>query len=140
MASELKQSTHGNLPVELTSFVGRDRELTEVRRLLSSARAITLTRPSGIGKSRLALRAAHKLWRHFPNGVWTVELAELVEEHISRRPPARVEANSVPGARPVAVSCTGSGTWGSVGSMQDRHITEGPARRRGLGAAVGSGR
>ena len=77
MATALKLSAAGNLPVELTSFVGRDRELAEVRRLVPSARVITLTGPGGIGKSRLALRAAHKLGRHFPDGVWTVELAEL---------------------------------------------------------------
>ena len=72
-----RHSTAGNLPVELSSFVGRGRELTEVRRLLSIARVITLTGPGGIGKSRVALRAAHRLGRHFPDGVWLVELAEL---------------------------------------------------------------
>ncbi len=77
MASELKQSTAGNLPGELSSFVGRGRELAEVKRLLSSAHVITLTGPGGIGKSRLALRAARRLGRHFPDGVWWVELAEL---------------------------------------------------------------
>jgi predicted ATPase len=49
----------------------------EIRRLLPMAHAVTLTGPGGIGKSRLALRAAHKLARHFPDGVWMVELAEL---------------------------------------------------------------
>ena len=50
--------TPGNLPVELSSFVGRGRELSEIRKLLATAHAITLTGPGGIGKSRLALRAA----------------------------------------------------------------------------------
>jgi predicted ATPase/DNA-binding CsgD family transcriptional regulator len=77
MASELKHSTAGNLPGELSSFVGRGRELAEVKRLLSSAHVITLTGPGGIGKSRLALRAARRLGRHFPDGVSWVELAEL---------------------------------------------------------------
>ena len=67
----------GNLPVELSSFVGRERELAGIRRLLSTAHVITVTGPGGIGKSRLALRAAHGLERHFPDGVWLVELAEL---------------------------------------------------------------
>jgi NB-ARC domain-containing protein len=67
----------GNVPLELTSFVGRGRELSEIKRLLAVARAITLTGPGGIGKSRLALRAAHKLTRHFPDGVWLVELTDL---------------------------------------------------------------
>jgi len=77
MATAVKQSAAGNPPAELSSFVGRGRELTEVKRLLSTARVITLTGPGGIGKSRLALRAAHRLGRHFPDGVWWVELAEL---------------------------------------------------------------
>ena len=67
----------GNVPLELTSFVGRGRELSDIKRLLAVARLITLTGPGGIGKSRLAVRAAHKLGRHFRDGVWLVELAEL---------------------------------------------------------------
>jgi len=67
----------GNVPVELTSFVGRARELAQVKRLLAAARVVTLTGPGGIGKSRLALRAAHGLGRHFPDGVWLTELAGL---------------------------------------------------------------
>jgi predicted ATPase/DNA-binding NarL/FixJ family response regulator len=65
------------VPVELTSLVGRARELAEVKRLLAAARVVTLTGPGGIGKSRLALRAAHQLGRFFPDGVWLAELAEL---------------------------------------------------------------
>jgi predicted ATPase/DNA-binding CsgD family transcriptional regulator len=67
----------GNLPVELSSFVGRAPELLEIRRLLPAAHTVTLTGPGGIGKSRLALHAGHKLRRLFPDGVWLVELAEL---------------------------------------------------------------
>ena len=67
----------GNVPAELSSFVGRARELAEVKRLLAAARVVTLTGPGGIGKSRLALRAAHKLGRYFPQGVWMAELAGL---------------------------------------------------------------
>src|SRR5437868_5833909 len=70
-------SPPGNLPVELSSFVGRGRELLEIKRLLAVAPTVTLTGPGGIGKSRLALHAAHKLERHFADGVWLVELAEL---------------------------------------------------------------
>jgi predicted ATPase/DNA-binding CsgD family transcriptional regulator len=69
--------TAGNLPVDVSSFVGRARELSDVKRLLSVAHVITLTGPGGIGKSRLALRAARRLERHFPDGVWLVELGEL---------------------------------------------------------------
>jgi non-specific serine/threonine protein kinase len=65
------------VPVELSSFVGRARELAEVKRLLAAARVVTLTGPGGIGKSRLALRVAHQLGRFFPDGVWLTELAGL---------------------------------------------------------------
>src|SRR3954471_10372310 len=71
------RSPPGNLPVELSSFVGRARELSAVKGLLQDAHAITVTGPGGIGKTRLALRAGRKFARHFPDGVWLVELAEL---------------------------------------------------------------
>jgi predicted ATPase/DNA-binding CsgD family transcriptional regulator len=67
----------GALPAELTTFVGRRRELSEARRLLGSNRMLTLTGPGGVGKTRLALRAAAEVRRTFPDGVWFVELAAL---------------------------------------------------------------
>lgn len=67
----------GNLPLELTSFVGRRTELAEVKRLLTAARLVTLTGIGGIGKTRLALRAAAERRRDFPDGEWLVELSEL---------------------------------------------------------------
>ncbi|MEO5665419.1 MAG: LuxR C-terminal-related transcriptional regulator [Nocardioides sp.] len=67
----------GALPAELTSFVGRRRELAETRRLLASSRLLTLTGPGGVGKTRLALRMATEVRRTFPDGVWFVELAAL---------------------------------------------------------------
>jgi non-specific serine/threonine protein kinase len=72
-----KQFPLGNLPAEVSSFVGRRRELSEVRRLLSTTRLLTLTGVGGVGKTRLALRAAASLQRSFANGAWLVELAGL---------------------------------------------------------------
>jgi predicted ATPase/DNA-binding CsgD family transcriptional regulator len=72
----------GNLPVELSSFIGRARELSELKRLLPESHVVTLTGPGGIGKSRLALRAGHTFARHYPDGVWMVELAELDSEEV----------------------------------------------------------
>ncbi len=63
--------------MELTSFVGRRRELTEVRRLLGEARLVTLTGVGGTGKTRLALRVAGEVRRVFPDGVWFVDLTAL---------------------------------------------------------------
>ncbi|HEY9335969.1 MAG TPA: LuxR C-terminal-related transcriptional regulator [Kribbella sp.] len=67
----------GRLPAELTSFVGRRRDLAQTRRLLSSSRLLTLTGPGGVGKTRLALRMAAEVRRTFADGVWFVELAAL---------------------------------------------------------------
>jgi len=64
----------GNLPAELTSFVGRRGEVAEVRRLLGESRLVTLTGAGGVGKTRLALRAAAGLSRAFPDGVWLIRL------------------------------------------------------------------
>ena len=68
---------HTNLPVPLTSFVGRRRELAEVSQLLSSSRLVTLTGASGCGKTRLALQVAHAAGGAFTDGVWLAELAAL---------------------------------------------------------------
>jgi predicted ATPase/DNA-binding CsgD family transcriptional regulator len=62
---------------ELTSFVGRRRELREVKEALSSAPLLTLIGPAGVGKTRLAFRASSGFRRAFPDGVWVAELADL---------------------------------------------------------------
>ena len=65
------------LPVSLTSFVGRERDLDEVRRLLGVTRLLTLTGPGGVGKTRLALEAARQLAADYPDGIALVDLAAL---------------------------------------------------------------
>jgi len=67
----------GNLPAEATSFVGRRRELGELRKQLSTARLVSLVGPGGVGKTRLAIRIATDLARVFPGGAWLVELADI---------------------------------------------------------------
>jgi predicted ATPase/DNA-binding CsgD family transcriptional regulator len=74
--------SRGALPAELTSFVGRRRELSETRRLLASGRMLTLTGVGGVGKTRLALRMAAEVRRTFPDGVWFVELAALQDPQL----------------------------------------------------------
>jgi predicted ATPase/transcriptional regulator with XRE-family HTH domain len=68
-----------NLPVPLTSFVGRERELHEIAGLLESSRLLTLTGPGGVGKTRLALEVARSQLPHQPGGVWWVDLAPLTD-------------------------------------------------------------
>jgi predicted ATPase len=66
-----------NLPIQLTSFVGREREMAEVKRLLATSRLLTLTGAGGSGKTRLALQAAAEVLDDYAHGVWVVELAAL---------------------------------------------------------------
>ena len=66
-----------NLPTQLTSFIGREREIAELERLLESTRLLTLTGSGGCGKTRLALEVAAGLLDRYPDGVWLVELSSL---------------------------------------------------------------
>jgi predicted ATPase/class 3 adenylate cyclase len=68
-----------NLPRELTSFVGRERELADVKRLLADSPLVTLTGTGGCGKTRLALQVAANLLDAHPDGVWFVDLAPLAD-------------------------------------------------------------
>ena len=68
-----------NLPVQLTSFIGRSKEIGEVKQLLSKERLLTLTGPGGSGKTRLALQAAAEMIEHFQDGVFFVALAPITD-------------------------------------------------------------
>jgi predicted ATPase/DNA-binding CsgD family transcriptional regulator len=67
----------GNLPAEPNSFIGRERDLTELVAILGRVRALTLCGPGGIGKTRLALRLATMLGPGYPDGVWLADLADV---------------------------------------------------------------
>ncbi|MFD5397723.1 ATP-binding protein [Streptomyces sp. NPDC127097] len=97
----------GEVQAELTSFVGRRREVDGARQLLTRTRLLTLTGAGGIGKTRLALRVASEVRRSYPGGVWVVDLAPLEDgallaqtvlaalglDHDSARPPMRTLAD-----------------------------------------------
>jgi predicted ATPase/class 3 adenylate cyclase len=68
-----------NLPVELTSFIGREHELAELGTLLSATRLLTLTGSGGTGKTRLALRLASSQLESYADGAWFIELASLAD-------------------------------------------------------------
>ena len=68
-----------NLPAQVSSFIGRERQLSELRELLSGARVITLTGPGGVGKTRLALQLAASLSDESDDGPWFVDLAPLTD-------------------------------------------------------------
>ena len=72
----------GNLPPQLTSYIGRDLEETEVRSRLSLHRLVTLTGPGGAGKTRLAVEIGRTMRGETPDGVWMVELAPVLDPQI----------------------------------------------------------
>ena len=73
------EATPNNLAQRLDSFVGRERELTEVKQMLGSHRLLTLLGMGGIGKSRLSVQLAADVIDDHPDGVWLVELAALTD-------------------------------------------------------------
>jgi predicted ATPase/DNA-binding CsgD family transcriptional regulator len=81
-ASHTPEPPPNNLPLDLSSFVGREKELAEVERLLENTRLLTLTGSGGCGKTRLALAAANELVEGFEDGVWLVELASLADSSL----------------------------------------------------------
>ena len=76
-ARDERERARSNLPEPLTSFVGRERDLVEIKRLLPTKRLITLAGPGGIGKTRLALQIAAEVVSAYRDGAWFVDLASL---------------------------------------------------------------
>lgn len=68
-----------NLPQQVTSFVGREKEMADLKRLIPTTRLLTLMASGGTGKSRLSLQVAADLLDDFPDGVWFAELAAISE-------------------------------------------------------------
>lgn len=66
-----------NLPAQTTSFIGREQEISEIKKLLTTTRLLTLTGPGGAGKTRLSLQVAADMQDQFSDGIWFIELAPL---------------------------------------------------------------
>ncbi|HEX8100767.1 MAG TPA: adenylate/guanylate cyclase domain-containing protein [Actinomycetota bacterium] len=96
-----------NLPVELTSFVGRDSEVSGVRDLLGSHRLVTLTGPGGTGKTRLSLETAGQVAGEFPDGAFFVELASIGAPDLVPSTIARTLGLREEGSRPVVETLSG---------------------------------
>ncbi len=75
-------SAEHNLPVQLTSFVGRERAIDQITDLLGTARLLTLTGAGGVGKTRLALQVAQNLLNRYPDGIWYVDLGSIYEPQL----------------------------------------------------------
>lgn len=74
-----------NLPLQLTTFVGRENELFEIERLLAAKRLVTLTAVGGAGKTRLALEVATRALNTYPDGAWFVDLTPVKDGHVVPR-------------------------------------------------------
>lgn len=93
-----------NLPAPTTSFVGRDKERDDARRLLDESRLLTFTGTGGVGKTRLALETATEVIADYPDGVWLVELAALRDPDLVAQTAAKVLKVDIQPDRPVEVT------------------------------------
>lgn len=97
----LKSQTRAtnNLPTQLTSFIGRERELAEAKLRLEDARLLTLIGPGGTGKTRLSIQLGSKLVSNFKDGVWLIEFAPISDSSLIMQTIASTfEIGEVPGA------------------------------------------
>jgi predicted ATPase/class 3 adenylate cyclase len=90
-----------NLPNEPTSFCGRENDLKDVKALLGKHRLLTLCGPGGVGKTRLAVKAASDLLECYPDGVWLADLAPIAEEELVPSVVAKVLGISHDEGRPL---------------------------------------
>ena len=74
-----QDDSHNNLPIMLTSFIGRENEIAEVKQLLDEKRLLTVSGAGGLGKTRLSLQVAAEMLNSFPDGVWLVDMAPLLD-------------------------------------------------------------
>jgi predicted ATPase/class 3 adenylate cyclase len=95
------EATPNNLPEQLTSFIGRERELADVERLLRQTRLLTLAGSGGLGKTRLSLQVAANVLEAWPDGVWFVELAPLSDARLVPQVLATVLGVKEDAGRPV---------------------------------------
>jgi len=87
-----------NLPVQLTSFIGREKEMNEVKRLLGTTHLLTLTGTGGTGKTRLSMQVAADLLDQFPDGVWLIEFATIDDrEQVAPAIAAPLQVHDEPG-------------------------------------------
>ncbi|TMH59919.1 MAG: adenylate/guanylate cyclase domain-containing protein [Betaproteobacteria bacterium] len=84
------EATPNNLPQQVTSFVGRERELADAKRLLQGTRLLTLLGMGGLGKTRLSLQIAADMLEKYPDGVWFVDLAPLKDSSLVPNAAAQV--------------------------------------------------
>ena len=95
------EGTPNNLPQQVTTFVGRKREQTEVKAAIKKARLLTLSGIGGLGKTRLSLQIAADIVSDYPDGVWFVEFAPIADERLVAQAVATVLGAKEDNGRPV---------------------------------------
>ena len=127
-----------NLQLEVTSFIGREREIEQATAILEQSPLLTLTGPGGVGKTRLGLRLARLLLGRFEDGVWLVECGALTDPDlvlptvVSRLRPDRAD-------RPVAAGDRGRPPEGQATAPPARRLRPGPGRVRRAGRGGDAG-
>jgi predicted ATPase/class 3 adenylate cyclase/DNA-binding CsgD family transcriptional regulator len=102
----LESLPNNNLPGQLSSFVGREHELSELRATLAATRMLTLTGAGGSGKTRLALTLAAEALDRYPDGVWWVELAALADPAlVGETTAAAIGVRPLPGMTSLQAVC-----------------------------------
>jgi hypothetical protein len=96
----------GNLPAEPNSFIGRERDLAELARLLGEVRALTLSGPGGIGKTRLALSVVTEVAGRYADGAWYTDLVPVTDPAMSPRPSRPRSASASARAGPARTPCS----------------------------------
>ncbi len=115
------EATPNNLPQQVTSFIGRERELTDIKQLLEGTRLLTLLGMGGLGKTRLSLQIAADVLEKYPDGVWFVELAPIKDPSLVPEC-ARPGARRSRGAGQAAGADTLRARQGSQASVRDRQL------------------
>ena len=92
-----KESVKANLPIPLTSFIGREKEVQKLITLIEKHRLVTLTGSGGVGKTRLAIQVSNRLMNDFVDGIWFVDLVGLNDPSLIAQITARVlSVNEIP--------------------------------------------
>jgi predicted ATPase/DNA-binding CsgD family transcriptional regulator len=112
--TEGEQRQNSNLPSQITSFVGRKREMAEIKQLLKHSRLVVLTGPGGCGKSRLAIQVAAGLIEFYRDGIWLVEFASISEPALT--------ANAIVRALQINASSDASLTDVLKHSLESKHL------------------
>ena len=104
--SQVFAAPSNNLPQQVTSFIGREKELAEIKTLLGKTRLLTLTGSGGCGKTRLSLQAAEEALEGLKDGVWLVELASILDPSLMAQTVANVFGLKEEPGKPILQSLT----------------------------------